>query len=468
MTIELTDQGLRTQTLAEIKQDYINSFIAKYGQGSQASNDKSNMGKMISIFSDRETLIHEAIEGVYQSQYPSTAREVSLDRVLEITGVTRQGATQSAVNTMYATGTVSSVVTAEELTMSVSQTSELFRNIASFSLGTIGDYTIDSLVRSGTTVTATISGGHSYPLNSWVFIEGADQDEYNVLAEITAVASTTFDYEISGVLPVSPATGTLESKEATNFTAYSVNTGAIQALQGSITTIETAVVGIDRVENSDDAVVGNDTETDSEARIRREASLSLQGGGTPETIKAAVLDVANVSSVIVFKNDSDIVDGDGIPPHSVEVYAIGSTAIDQEIFDALFSSVSAGIRQHGNVTGSVTDSSGNPQPCAFSRLLDVPIYIDLTVTTNTDVDQGAIFPVDGQAQIRDNLTSIIFSAGSDVWKALIENAVVSVQGVISVVSLFSDTDPPITDTTVVIGQTEIADIDSGDIDITVV
>jgi len=44
-------------------------------------------------------------------------------------------------------------------------------------------------------------------------------------------------------------------KEQTPFNAESVENGAIQALDGAINTIATAVPGIDRVENADDAAL---------------------------------------------------------------------------------------------------------------------------------------------------------------------------------------------------------------------
>lgn len=458
----MDDTGLQTQSLAEIKTEYQEAITDKFGAG-HLVDDKSNFGKWLGIASERESLIQEILNAVYESPYVSTAGGVSLDRVFEITGITRQGATESVVSTMYATGTPSTAVTAEELTISVEQAGDLFRNTATFSLGSLGDKTAASITRSGTTVTVTITAGHSYLDASWVFIEGADQDEYNILTTITNITGTTFDYELSGSLPVSPATGTLEVKEATNFNAESVETGAIAALDGSLTVIETAVSGIDRVENADDAVLGNSTETDPEGRVRYSSSLSQLGGATIDAIKAKLENVPGVGSgnAVVFQNVTDSIDAEGRDPKSVEAFVTGGA--DQDIFDALLAVVAGGIKQFGNVTGTSTDSSGNSQPTAFSRLTDVPIFVDIVVITNSDPDQGPVFPGTGEQDIIDNLSSLEFQAGWDVTKGRIDNAVTSVAGVTSVVSLFAKTSSPATDTTVVIIATEIAGIDSGDI-----
>lgn len=460
MPLTLDNDGLLIQPLSEIKTEYQQAVINKFGPG-HLVNDKSIFGKLIGIFSERESLIQEAIEAVYQSQYISTAGGISLDRAFEITGVVRKNALPSTVNSMYATGTPSTAVTAEQLTISVQATGELFKNIAAFTLGSIGDETATSVVRVGTTVTVTISGGHSYPENSWVFIEGADQDEYNVLTQITNVSGTTFDYEISGTLPASPATGTIEVKEATNFTAQSVENGEIYALQGSLTVIETPVSGIDRVENANDAVVGNEVETDTEARGRYTDTIAQLGGGTVEAIIARLTNVTGVTSVALLQNQTDEEDANGLPPHSVEAFVVGGA--DADIYQAMLEAVSAGIKQYGNQSTTVTDSAGNLQPVAFSRLTIVPIYVDITVTTNDDPVQGTVFPVDGEAQIIDNLSSIAFAPSQDVWKTTIDKAILAVDGVVTVVTKFGTSPAPAGSSTVVITIGQQADIDSGDI-----
>ncbi|MBN1362221.1 MAG: autotransporter-associated beta strand repeat-containing protein, partial [Sedimentisphaerales bacterium] len=57
---------------------------------------------------------------------------------------------------------------------------------------------VTSLTRSGTTATATVSGGHSYSVDDWVYVVGAEQPEYNGLVQITAVDGNTFSYTIEG------------------------------------------------------------------------------------------------------------------------------------------------------------------------------------------------------------------------------------------------------------------------------
>jgi hypothetical protein len=470
MPFQFDENGLQIRQLSENLAKWEEIATRLFGAGAQVSQEtQSNLSKMLAEFADLDTTLEEGIEGIYLSQYRSTAGGVSLDRVGEITGSVRQaGSFSTLFNTMYAAGVPATVIGLELLQMSVLQSGDLFINSAEFTLGAIGDTSADSITRAGTTVTVTISATHSYPLNSWVFIEGVDQSEYNVLAQITAITSTTFDYEISGTLPASPATGTFLVREATPFSARSIEEGAIQALPGSLTVIEvTPESGLNRVENSESAVLGNVDELDPAFRQRQTDELGALGGGTPEAIKAIVLKVPGVTSVTVFQNVTFFTDANGLPGKAVEVLVEGGA--DQDIFDALTGTatqpgaVSAGIQQHGSVTGTATDSSGSIQPSAFSRLTSVRIYVDIVVTTNSDPLQGPVFPLDGEAQILDNLSSIVFAGGGDVWKATITNAVTSVNGVVTVVPKFGKTVSPSTDTTVVILRTEKADIATGDI-----
>lgn len=478
MSLQFDENGLQVRQLAEILADWETRFTRIFGAGTQVSQEtQSNISKMLAEFADRDALIEEGLESVYLSAYPSTAGGISFDRVAEITGHTRQGATKSIlINTIFAAGVPSTAILSGELTMSVLQAGDLFINTSDFTLGILGDESVDFLVRSGTTVTAFIFAGHSYPLDSWIFIEGADQVEYNVLAQITAVTPTSFEYEISGVLPATPATGTLLAREATPFSAESVEEGTIQALQGALNVIEVTPSGdLDRVENTDDAILGNLVETTPEFRERRNLTLGALGGGTPEAIKGIILDVPGVSEVIVFINDTDFVDINGLSPHSVEVLVTGGA--DQDIFDALTGNasqkgaVSGGIRQHGNITGTVLDSSGNLQPSAFSRLAQIQIRVITTIETNSDPTEGPIFPGNGKDLIIDNLSALKFAGRQDVTRNIIKTFhsvdpltnILNVPGITRIDILFDKIPVPITDTTVVILPTEQANIDSGDI-----
>jgi len=472
MTITLDENGLVIQTLAEIKDelingyeyndDFYNGYKQQYGAGIQVEDD-TNPGKQLSIYAERELLLQEQIEGNYFSHYRATSGGASLDRNLETNELQRLISQPSTV-VIYAAGDPSTPVSAEALKMAVDGTGEIFLNTEAFVLGALVDKSVDSITRVGTTVTVTISGGHSFPVDSWVFIEGAEQAEYNDLQQITAETATTFEYELTGTLPATPATGTIIAREATPFNARSDQDGPIQALSGAITTIAAAVSGIDRVENAVNATLGRNVETDPEAKIRAIATLAVQGGSTTTAIRSKLLDVTGVTFATVFQNVTDFVDANGLPPHSIRCLVTGGA--DADIWNILLlEAVSAGIKMDGTEETTLIDQSGEPQPVAFSRAISIRIYVDAGngLVTNSDPAEGKIFPANGNDQIKAALIGIQFQNGWNVTPSLIKGAIDSVDGVVESDPEFDIITPPVNKAVIDIETDEVANINIGDI-----
>lgn len=75
------------------------------------------------------------------------------------------------------------------------------------------DISVSSITRSGTTATVTTATDHNLVVGDFVYIEGANEGDYNGIVEIlTAPTSTTFTYEVENS-PSSPATGTITMTE---------------------------------------------------------------------------------------------------------------------------------------------------------------------------------------------------------------------------------------------------------------
>ncbi len=164
--------------------------------------------------------------------------------------------------------------------------------------------------------------------------------------------------------------------------------GPIGASSGELNTIATPVSGWSNVYNPLDASVGNLTEIDSDLRAKRDAEVAADGNATADAIRAAVLLVNQGSqdpnhqppvSCTVFHNETDATNGDGLPPHSVEVLVLGGT--DQDIAEAIFRSVAAGTATYSSTghNNTVLDSQGVAQTVYWTRPTAVPIYISPTV-----------------------------------------------------------------------------------------
>lgn len=74
-----------------------------------------------------------------------------------------------------------------------------------------GSVTLTTVTRSGTTATATVSGGHGFLDKQVVEVAGANESEYNGTFRITYVSSTVFTYVMSAD-PGGSGTGTITAK----------------------------------------------------------------------------------------------------------------------------------------------------------------------------------------------------------------------------------------------------------------
>lgn len=205
--------------------------------------------------------------------------------------------------------------------------------------------------------------------------------------------------------------------------------GPTPCYAGTLDTIETPTAGWAGVVNAaDHFVLGRNTETDAELRLRREEELLAQGSASTEAIRQRVLKVPGVLECYVFENVADVVNADGIPAHSIEVLVEGGD--DQAIREAIAASKAGGIGTHGTVEGTVTDSQGVTHEIAFSR----PILHDVWVTVNVlEVDAQAL-PADAANQIAEAVATFgnRLRIGHDVISSAILPSVFRVSGLLDV------------------------------------
>jgi uncharacterized phage protein gp47/JayE len=170
--------------------------------------------------------------------------------------------------------------------------------------------------------------------------------------------------------------------------------GPTTCYAGTLTTIETPRAGLNAITNPADAYqIGTNLEVDADIRIRRETELRAQGKAATEAVREAVLEVLGVTESFVFQNESDVTDGNGVPPHSIEVLADGGA--DADVRAAIYASKAAGIGTHGTVTGTVIGSDAQVHEIDFSR----PTVLDVYVIANVSIDPTK-FPADGDTQIK--------------------------------------------------------------------
>lgn len=145
------------------------------------------------------------------------------------------------------------------------------------------------------------------------------------------------------------------------------------------------------VESTSTSTLGRLRELDPELEERRVDQLGRSGSCTHPAIRADVLERLSapppeglgydVDAVEAFVNFRHVFDSEGRPPGSVEVLLDDNGLIPDEVVAQVIwdIGVGCGIEPWGNVYATITDSSGTEQDVGFSRAVDVPIYLRLTI-----------------------------------------------------------------------------------------
>ncbi|HFX6856031.1 TPA: baseplate J/gp47 family protein [Klebsiella pneumoniae] len=178
-----------------------------------------------------------------------------------------------------------------------------------------------------------------------------------------------------------PATVVIGTDGTVVATATCTNSGAVAAVAGSVNGINTPTRGWASVTNPLAATVGIAAETDAELRVRQSQSVALASLTPFDAVDGAIANVEGVTRHKLFENDTDTTDANGLPAHSISAIVEGGDAT--EIANTIRSTKGQGVSTYGTTAVIVTDKYGNPYTIRFSRPVDVPIYVSITIQALT-------------------------------------------------------------------------------------
>lgn len=178
-----------------------------------------------------------------------------------------------------------------------------------------------------------------------------------------------------------PATVVIGSDGTVVATATCANSGAVAAVAGSVNGINTPTRGWASVTNPLAATVGIEAETDAELRVRQSQSVALASLTPFAAVDGAIANVEGVTRHKLFENDTETTDANGLPAHSISAIVEGGDAT--EIANTIRSTKGQGVSTYGTTAVIVTDKYGNPYTIRFSRPVDVPIYVSITIQALT-------------------------------------------------------------------------------------
>lgn len=421
MAFGITAQGFTAKRFADIKTEMQDDYRTAFGTEVNL-DDRGPFGQVIAIDSARLEKIWEQLELIYNSQWVETSEGVAVDNALSFVGLTRKDPTFSTViQTFFGTpGTI--VPLGTEVSSSV-DSNIIFKTDASVTINSgtglndeqridfsavpdSGSWVVDydgqqtSALAFGITAAqlqtelenlsnvgagnVSVSGDFALGFAIQFLSALAEQPleqvtiPTNTLLIGVAVVTATPDTTQEGVLPNASvgATATVE--------------GALAAPSGTVVNIDTPVAGVSSSINGLDAEIGNELESDADAKARRSDSLAAPGHSTLPAIRADLLQVNEVVAVRIFENEDNIEDSSGRPPHSYEAVVQGG--LEADIVDILLNTKGAGSKTFGSVINVVPDIQGFDKIIRFSRPTPVPIYLEVAITRNAN------YPVDGDTQ----------------------------------------------------------------------
>ncbi|WP_345828586.1 baseplate J/gp47 family protein [Erwinia sp. HDF1-3R] len=172
-----------------------------------------------------------------------------------------------------------------------------------------------------------------------------------------------------------PASVTIDINGSVTVTATCTSTGPVMAAIGSVTEINTPTRGWKSVINLTAAAMGTAAETDAELRQRQAQSVALTSLSTFDALDGAISNIDGVTAHKIYQNDTNDVDANGLPAHSISAIVVGGSA--PIIAEVIRGKKSLGVATYGNTSLIVKDSYGTPQNIRFSRPVSVPIHIEI-------------------------------------------------------------------------------------------
>ena len=322
------------------------------------TSDSSVIGRQIGLISPSLADLWEASQQVYSAFDPNSATGIPLDNLVALSGVTRlsQSATRAdvyltaSVNTTIPSGsTVQSVLTATDF----STTSDVVFNsvqtvgagVNVVSLDVNNSYTLRYRASTDSSYISVQVASTSTPSIEDIYtaFEAAIQASHPDLETfrdngrlfVTPVTNfQLFDFEVSNNMVISKVMKTV-AVEATE-------AGPIEQAPNTITTIITPILGWDSVTNPQEASVGRYEETDEELRLRWRNTKFQFATNIVESLYSAIFSLEGVSNAVIYENDTDVIDENGVLPHSFLTLVDGGLSSD--VATAIWRNRPTGIR----------------------------------------------------------------------------------------------------------------------------
>ncbi|GFM38009.1 baseplate J/gp47 family protein [Desulfovibrio psychrotolerans] len=189
--------------------------------------------------------------------------------------------------------------------------------------------------------------------------------DLRIIGQVGTIITNGIAKDSAGQNWLLPVTVTIPQGGEITVTAQAEKTGDVRAAAGEITVIATPTRGWQQVSNPAAAIAGAPVETDAALRRRQTISTALPSLTVFEGTLGAVASLPGVTRSRGYENDSDAVDANGMPPHSICLVVERGDAT--AIATAIAAKKTPGTSTYGDVAVQVQDSYGSPLLIRFYR-----------------------------------------------------------------------------------------------------
>lgn len=451
MSYGLLPEGFAVKPLETAKAEAESDWRSKFEESADLDPQTPD-GQIITILTTLVAALWDLLEALNAQFDPDQATGQHLVALCALTGTNPLETTPSTVVATL-TGTPGTVVAAGKVA-SVVETLARFATSASATIVAVGAWAGATAYTVGQRRSNGSSPARVYQVTE-ITGGGVSAGSGGPTGTGTAITDNQVTWRYLG-----DGTGAVDVEAAAE------EDGPTVAVSGTLTVIENPVSGWTSVNNVLDAELGRAEEEEEDLRARRELELRATGNAALDAIRGDVLQVDGVTSCVVFENATDTTNGDGLPPHSIEVLVEGGE--DADVAAAIWATKAAGIATYGTSSEVVADSAGGNHTVYFTRPTLLNIYAALTLLV--DGTSSTAWPVDGEDQVKAAVVAFgdTFPIGRDVTFSGVAAQAFKVPGVLQATPVYIGTSPsPGASTTISVGVRQRAVFDTSRVTTTV-
>jgi len=435
--------GLKIDRLADIYRDISTSLKSSFGD-SVDLDERSPLGIIVGIMSERYSLLYELLEGVYNASFPSTAYGIYLDYVCALNGISRNPAVASTVDLTFTRSNDASsgqveIPAGTQVKSDLNDTLVWSTDSGNF----IASGNTTATVRATCSETGTIAAA----ANTLTFMPSTP----NNIASVTNIQEATLgnDEETDAELRARRETSLGKSSTPTQLGLTSALLNMLEVQSASVTVNDTdEVLGTGQTPHSFQAYISPETGQNlgqvGTLQFSRlfatgdEVTVSLDGtdiwtqaftADSPTTLNLianAIKDQPSIASTTILGDTAIQVQGATATAFTLSTTDNNSSGITSDfsvttsdsglidkVAQTLWDSKAAGIQTYGDLTGIATDTNGNTHEVYFSTITSKQVFVEYTLTV-TSLD---LYETGNNQTLIDALSSyavINYTAGVDV------------------------------------------------------